>query len=522
MADSPPRPALMRMTRRTFLGAGASVTALAALSPVGWAAAQAGRKTLVYAKNEDIGQLNPYFVNHAVFEALDNHLLEPLVRYDYEKRVFEPVLAEAWSMEDKGRTWVFRLRDGVRFHDGAPFTAEDVKFSFEAVLKEKSAFRQKALVVMIDRVTVRDKRTVALDCRDPVPGLLSYIQSRPAVMSRAVAEKVGFDEAHKKMVGTGPYRFVEYARDERLVMEKNPDYWGPKARIDRVIYRPIPDATARITALRAGQVDVAAQVPPYDVGKLEANADLRLSSVRAARIHFLFMNPIVPALQKKAVRQAIHHAIDMDTIVKTVLEGRAYRLSQLAGPTQTVSHDPDLKPVPYDPERARKLLSEAGYPNGVDIDFYDYASYNEYKPMAQAIAEQLRKVGVRLTLKPTEAGVFRRMWFNSEMPMYFISWGNQGEDASGFIQAYFRSGRDPRSKYKNPEVDALFDQQEVEVDPRKRQALNRQLMRLLQDESPAVPLYNPQYTVAARKHVVIPAGMPTGGEFVWFWKMDLT
>jgi peptide/nickel transport system substrate-binding protein len=233
------------------------------------------------------------------------------------------------------------------------------------------------------------------------------------------------------------------------------------------------------------------------------------------------MNPIVPPLQKKQVRQAVHAAIDMDTLIKTVLEGRAYRLTQLAGPSQVISYDPDLKPVAYDPERAKKLLAEGGYPNGVDIDFYDWASYNEYKPLAQAVAEQLRKVGLRLNLKPTEAGVFRRMWFNSEMPMFFTSWGNQAEDVSGFLQAYFRSGRDPRSKYKNPEVDALFDQQEVEIDPKKRHALNRQLMRLLQEDSPAVPLYNPHYTVAARKHVTIPSGVPTGGEFVWFWKMDV-
>ncbi|MGH2395258.1 MAG: ABC transporter substrate-binding protein, partial [Candidatus Limnocylindria bacterium] len=330
-----------------------------------------------------------------------------------------------------------------------------------------------------------------------------------------------FDEAHKKMVGTGPYKFAEYARDERLVMEKNPDYWGPKAKIDRIDYRPIPDPTARITALRAGQVDAVAQVPAFDVGKLEGNPDVRLYGVRAARIHMLFMNPIVPPLQKKQVRQAIHAGIDMDTILKTVLEGRGHRLSQMVGPTQVMTYDPGLKAVPHDPERAKKLLAEAGYPNGVDIDFYDWASYSEYKPIAQAMAEQLRKVGVRLNVKAVESGVFRRMWFASEMPTYLVSYGNVAEDASAFIQTYFRTGRDKRSRHSIPAADALFDQQEVENDPKKRQALNRQLMRLLQEESPAVPLYNPQYTVAARKHVVISSGIPTAGEYVWFGKMDL-
>jgi len=117
--------------------------------------------------------------------------------------------------------------------------------------------------------------------------------------------------------------------------------------------------------------------------------------------------------------------------------------------------------------------------------------------------------------------VFRRMRFNSEMPMYFISYSNVAEDASAFLKTYFRSGKDRRSRYQNPEVDALFDQQEIEPDPKKRQALNRRLVRLLQENSPAVPLYNPEYTVGARKHVIIPPGIPTAGEFVWFWKMDL-
>ncbi|MBI3076648.1 MAG: ABC transporter substrate-binding protein, partial [Deltaproteobacteria bacterium] len=405
--------------------------------------------------------------------------------------------------------------------NGDPLTAEAVKYSFEAVLKEKTAFRQKANVVMIERMVVRDRRTVAIHSKKPLAGFLSYIQSRPPIMSKAFAEKVGFDEAHKKMIGTGPYRFVEYARDEHLIMERNPDYWGPKARIERVIYRPIPDTTARITALRAGQVDAIAQIPPFELGKLEASADLRLHGTRAARIHILFMNPIVPPLQNRLVRQAIHYGFDVDTILKTVLEGRAHRLTQLAGPTQVMTYDPDLKPLPYDPERAKRLLAQAGYGGGVDIDFYDYASYGEYKPMALAMTEQLRKIGVRVNVKTVEAGVFRRMWFASEMPMYFISYGNVAEDASAFLNTYFRSGQDRRSKYKNPAVDAVFDQQEVELDPKKRQALNRQMVRMLQEDSPAVPLHNPQYTVGARKHVIIPPGMPTAGEYVWFWKMDI-
>ena len=508
-------------SRREFLGTAAA--ALAALgAPAGRVYAQAAKKTLVYAKQEDIGQLNPNFVNHAVFEALNNHFQEPLVRFDYEKRAWEPVLAEAWTVEDRGRTWVFRLRDGVRFHGGEPLTAADVKYTFENILSQKSAGPVKSNLFMIESISTRDPRTVVLHCKGPTPGLLSYIQSRPSVMSRALGEKLGFDEAHKKMVGTGPYRFAEYARDEHLVMERNADYWGEKAKIERVIYRTIPDNTARVTALRAGQVDVIAQVAPFDLAKLEQAPDVKLYGVRAARIHMLFMNPIVPPLQNKLVRQAIHHAIDVDTILKTVLEGRAYRLTQLAGPSQVMTYDPDLKPLAYDPERAKRLLAQAGHGSGVDLDIYEYPSYAEYKPMALAAAEQLRKVGVRLNVKSVETGVFRRMWFAGDVSMYFIPYGNVAEDASAFLKTYFRSGQDRRSRYKNPEVDTLFDQQETELDPKRRQVLNRQLMRMLQEDSPAVPMYNPHYAIGARKRVMIPPGIPTAGEYTWLWKMDVT
>ncbi len=509
-----------RLSRRQFLGRTLAASAVAAAGVREPVHAQTPKKTLVYAKNEDIGQLNPNFVNHGIFEALNNHIQEPLVRFDYEKRAWEPVLAESWTVEDRSRTWVFRLRE-AKFHSGEPLTAEDVKYTFEHIVKEKSAGPIKANLFMIDTITARDPRTVAIRCKGPTPGMLSYVQSRPSVMSRALGEKVGFDEAHKKMIGTGPYRFVEYARDEHLIMERNPDYWGQKAKIERVVYRPIPDNTARVTALQAGQADAIAQIAPFDIGKLEQVPDVKLYSVRAARIHMLFMNPITPPLQNKGVRLAIHHGVDVDTILKTVLEGRAFRLTQLCGPSQVVTYDPDLKPLPYDPERAKRLLVEAGYPNGVDVDFYDYPSYAEYKPMGLAVAEQLKKIGVRVNIKTLETSVFRRMWFAGDLSFYFIPYGNVAEDASAFLKAYFRSDQDKRSRYKNPEADALFDQQEAEVDPKKRVALNRRLMRLLQEDSPAVPLYNPLYVVGARKNVAMAPGMPTGGEFVWFWKMDI-
>ncbi len=508
------------ISRRTVLKAGLAAGAAAATGPAYRVYAQTGRKTLIYAKNEDIGLLNPFAVNHAVFEALDNHILEPLVRFDYDTGSFEPVLAESWNIENQGRTWVFKIRRDVKFHDGSALTADDVLASFDRLQKDPKAIRQRVAVVNVDRMEAKDARTFVLHTKRPQAGFLSYIQSRPPVMPRATIEKHGI-EGDKAMVGTGPYRFVEYKRDEHLVMERNAHYWGEKAKIDRVVIRPMPDANARVAAVMAGQVDVAVQIPPFDVKKLEGRTDLRLIAIRDARIHILFMNPIIPPFQDRRVRQAICHAIDVDTIVKTVLEGRAYKLTQLVGPSQILTYDPNLQWHPYNPERAKALLAEAGYPGGFDVELTVYVSYAEYRAIALAMAEQLGRVGIRAKVLTPEGGIFRNKWFKSEMPLYMISYGNVAQDGTAFLNTYFRSGADPRSKYKNPEVDRLFEEQEGEFDRAKRSATLRRVMQILKEDTPALPLYNDQYTVAVRNKVTVPKGLPNPGEYMFFWKMDL-
>jgi peptide/nickel transport system substrate-binding protein len=505
------------ITRRAVLKAGLAAAAAGQAARV-WA--QAGRKTLIYAKNEDIGNLNPFAVNHAVFEELDNHIFEPLIRFDYEAGGFEPVLAESWGTENKGRTWVFKIRRDVRFHDGSPLTAEDVRATYDRVLTDPKAMRQRDNVKNIERMEVRDAHTFVIHAKRPQAGFLSYIQSRPPIMARAVMEQHGV-EGDRAMVGTGPYRFVEYKRDEQLVLERNPQYWGQKAKIDRVVVRPMPDANARVAALMAGQVDVAVAIPPFDVKKLEGRADLRLIAIRDARIHCLFMNPIIPPLQDRRVRQAVCHAIDVDAIVKNILEGRGYKLTQLVGPTQVLTYDPAFQWHPHDPDRAKSLLAEAGYANGFDVDLYVYVSYAEYRPIALAMAEMLGKVGIRATVQTPEAGVFRSKWFKSEMPLYMVSYGNVAQDGTAFLISYFRSGESPRSKYKNPEVDRLFDEQETEFDRPKRSATLRRIMHLLKDDAAALPLYNDQYTIGVRNRVIVPKGLPNPGEYIYFWKLDI-
>ena len=174
------------ITRREAFRAGLAAGTAAAAGPLYRAYAQAGRKTLIYAKNEDIGNLNPFAVNHAVFEALDNHIFEPLIRFDYDAGAFEPVLAESWGIEDKGRTWVFKIRRDVRFHDGSPLTAEDARATYDRVLTDPKAMRQRDTVKNIESMEVRDSHTFVIHAKRPQAGFLSYIQSRPPIMSRTI------------------------------------------------------------------------------------------------------------------------------------------------------------------------------------------------------------------------------------------------------------------------------------------------------------------------------------------------
>jgi peptide/nickel transport system substrate-binding protein len=368
-------------------------------------------------------------------------------------------------------------------------TAADVIYSLKRSVDPKLS-RQLNLSRAIQSMQAPDPYTVVITTTKPVVSLLDYLDNA-YILSEAAAKESG-DEATfgGKPVGTGPFRFVEWVRGDRVVAERNPQYWRGAAKIDRIIWKPIAEDAARLALLESGQADLIANVPPHEADRIRNNPTLRSEEIRSARIIFLLLDPAHKPLDNKLVRQAIHFAIDKDALVKHVLDGKAYRLDGILGP-QAFGEDASFKPFAYNPQKARELLSAAGFPNGFEIDFLTSTGrYTKDREVAQAIAGQLAKVGIKAKLQTPEWGIFNDLHRAGKCPVCFRGRGTV-VDPDDFFNEYFETGVSKRLSYSNAKFDRLLQEQRQIFDPAKREQLLHAATKILLEDAPIVPLYNP-------------------------------
>ncbi len=304
-----------------------------------------------------------------------------------------PALATSWETPSDA-TWRFKLRQGVKFHDGSPFNAEVAKYSLDRFVDPATKNPEAAVLKPITSVKAVDESTLELTTDGPFAATLTAIQN--AFMMSPTAVQAAGDQIARKPVGTGQYRFVDWVPGERLVMEANPDYWGTKAKIQRLTWKPVTEASTRIVALRTGQADLIANIPPQLADQV-SGPDMKLERVPGILITIMFNFAMKPFDDPK-VRQALNHAVNVDEIIQFVLGGAATRLASATKPGM-LGHDPDLKPYPYDPAKAKQLLAEAGFPNGFEATLdAPNGRYLNDKAVAEAIVGQLNKVGLNITL----------------------------------------------------------------------------------------------------------------------------
>jgi peptide/nickel transport system substrate-binding protein len=288
-------------------------------------------------------------------------VMEPLVDYDFERKAVVPVLAESWENPDP-MTWRFHLRRGVKFHDGSDFAPKDVVHSITR-MKTDPISKQGGNFAAIEQIVAVDDSTVDLKSQEPFAPLLFNLISR-VMTSKAAYDQYGTDN-DRYLSGTGPYRFKEFIQGQRFVVTRNPDYWGEPAQIDEVVFRAIPEGAARVTALMNNEVDFINNVPPELLDRVTGNA--RVVGVPSLGNIFLGINPIEEPLKRVEVRRAIYHAIDRKALVDGVLKGEGYVLDGPVSP-DFFGYDPNPRPTyGYDPDQARRLLAQAGYPNGFKI-----------------------------------------------------------------------------------------------------------------------------------------------------------
>jgi peptide/nickel transport system substrate-binding protein len=484
--------------RREFLHRTAAAGALLSVAPFAEriARAQSSRTRVTIAHGVGVYSLNPYAVNTSPLQAVWGSIMEPLIDADYQKRGYRGVLAESWQM--KGTRLQFNLRKGIRFHDGALLTSRDVLASFKRILTDKQSLQAPNLQ-NIGEMDAPDEHTVVLTLKKPDANALEDINSR-VIMRQVVAEKMG--EADNKPIGTGPFKFTSWERSGQFVLRRNDNYWGKAPRIDEVIYKAIQEDAARIAALEAGQVDLISNIPPHEVARLKANPRLRVQQVQGLRPIFLILSPAYKPMDNPKVRRAITQAIDRERIIKHILEGYAYPLNGLLSP-QVFGYEPSAKAYPYDPEKAKQMLTEAGFPNGLEIDYYSPTGrYPKDREVAQVIVEQLSKVGIKANLKTPEWSIFNTDYKNGKYQFYLTGRGSL-TDADTLFQQYFRTGATRRTLgYSNPKLDELLDQEQLTFDVKKREKLLWEAHKLILEDAPAIPLWNAMDIYAYRADLV--------------------
>ncbi len=429
---------------------------------------------------------NPYGDSNSLMYGIWCQVYGCLIDYDFEKGRYVPNLAERWEVKDPN-TWLFYLRKDAKFHNGQPLTAADVLHSYNRVKTDPQS-KQRQNVRPIAEVEALSKHTVKITTKRPIAPLLAYL-TQFIITSKAIYDKYGPQVADRKYpFGAGPYKLKELIPGQRIVIAKNLDYPGMKEKKeapDEVIFRIMREPEVRATALLNGEIEVAQRIPPHLARSLEKDPNIKVVPVASVEIMFLGMSPKHKPWDNKLLRQAVAYAIDRDTIIATILEGRATRLDGPLGPGQ-YGYNPNLQPrYKYDPEKARRLVIQAGFPNGVDVDFYtSVGRYTMDKQIGEAIVPMLRAVGIQAKLHTPEIATYWANIQKGRVPFYY--WGRGGViDPSPALAQYFGTGVSPRIGYSNPEVDRLLALERKTFDPVKRKEILFRAMSIITEDAPA-------------------------------------
>lgn len=476
-----------RISRRDVLKGGAAVGLAAMVHPsLGQLAWAASRERVFVYNASGLDNLHPYDHSSGALYGVWQHMMEPLVEFDYQQARFVGRLAESW--EYRGKEWEFKLRKGVQFHDGSPLTSEDVAFSIDRMKNDKKSLQRRSFR-NVQEVRTPDEHTVVVVTKKPSVTFLSRGVRNRFVMSKTVADRYGKD-VDKHPTGTGPYKFVSFKRDGDLVLTRNDDYWGQKPAVRDLVWRKVVEVSSRMAGLEAGQTDVMDRVPVHEVARLNRNPRVGVRSVPGLRIYFFAFNVNYKPWDNKLVRQAANYCVDADAIVKNIFDGNGEVLQGPVGP-RVIGYNPDVKRYPYDPKKARELLAKAGHPDGVDVKLhYSPGKYEKDTELVQVVANQMSKGGFRVQIVPQEWVVFwgRGGVNGGKVPFYYIGRGSV-LDADTPLYQYFRTGGSKRTNFSHAEFDQLVDAEQAESDDAKRLSILRKMSEVIMDEAPLIPLY---------------------------------
>lgn len=489
-SSSPTTPPQVPTTAPKQAAPAVAPTAPAAGKPAASAPRRGGQ--IVAAQEADPITLDPWRTNNISAVQAFEHVYESLTQFDENLNVM-PCLAEAWETPDD-RTYVFNLRRGVKFHSGEEMTAEDVVYSFERALDERTAAPMRALLSPIASMEIRDRHTLVANLKGPTPMLLGNMATLrvSAIVPKGFEERVN---AKAQAIGTGPFRLVEYVPNDYLRYERHADYWDSgRPQLDGMILKIMPDQNARLAALSAGQVQHAG------IDTQGAEQVARLPGVKVLRspsdwLQGHLFNASRTPFDDKRVRQALRLAVDVQDVIAKGVFGAAVPSGPIPpGFGDWALSESELRFLKPDLQKARQLLAEAGYPNGFQTTILLSPQYPEYVATSLVCQEAWRKIGVEVTLEQLEWGTYlgriqRSGGFDYDIrPATTVA----RADPDGILYDFFRSGVVLNPGYSNPELDALLDEARQTLDRERRKQLYFQSQRILDEDSPLMWWYAKQ------------------------------
>jgi peptide/nickel transport system substrate-binding protein len=464
-----------------------------------------------------------------------NEIIEPLVRQEGTTAEIVPWLAESWTTEDS-QTWTFNLRQGVTFHDGTPFNAEAVKFNMDRWRDPDNEYRfgrtfeyytyQFGADAGIAEVNVIDEYTIQLVLDAPSSVLLAKLSlgftfgmnSPAAIMEQG--ENYGTPAG--TAVGTGPFKFVEWIPDDRITVERNDEWWGPRPNLARIIFRSIPDNSARFAELQAGTVHQA-DLAQTDLAMASDDPAITVYSRPALSTGYIAFQQCTEPFDQLEVRQAIAHAVNWEALIPAFY-GEYGELAGSFQPPAIPGHNPNITPYEYNPDKAKELLAAAGLPDGFETDFWYIPVIRGYFPdskaIGEAIAADLARVGIRVNLMTEDWGAYLEDRNLGKFPMWMLGWGSDNGDPDNYIGYHFRHPvGEPKVEdcYDNPELAQLLIDGAIEADPDARVAIYQRAEEIVKADVARIPVAWATTTTVFRDEVkgYEPVVFRSWYEYIW-------
>ncbi|WP_017755471.1 ABC transporter substrate-binding protein [Calidifontibacillus oryziterrae] len=498
--------------------------------------AQAG-DTLVFGRGGDSVGLDPITVTDGESLMVTKQIFDTLVDYGQQDTSIEPALATEWTVTDDGLVYTFTLREGVKFHDGTDFNADAVVYNFDRWMNGTvetfpyyvsmfGGFKGDESHV-IKEVKALDPLTVEITLNRPQAPFLKNIAMVPfGIGSPAAIEQYG-DKFTENPVGTGPFKFVSWSRNDKIVLEKNPDFWlEGYPKLDSVIYQAIPENSARLNALITGEIDIADGLNPSDLSQIESNPDLQVYKRPSMNVGYLGLtikeNEPDHPLNNKLVRQALNHAVDKQAIIDAFYSGLGEPAKNPMPPSVSGYHE-GLEPYPYDLEKAKQLLAEAGYPNGFEMELWAMPVSRPYMPDGRKIAEVLQasftEIGVKSEIVSFEWATYLEKASKGEADAFLLGWTGDNGDADNFLYALLDKdaiGSNNYSYYASEELHKILVEAQSNPNEAERNELYKQAQEIIKEDAPWVPLVHSTPLMAGKTNVAEFFPHPTGTDKLTF------